>query len=546
MMRFHGAAILLGCLFAAVYTAEGVLSRNYNQDEFQVATGYLKDRDTTLFSRDLIWSQPEAVRNFHVPVRALMRVSDGLTFGSVREPIDLFLLWLPVCVFLFFIGNYILCHQFTRDGLASLLAACAFMLARRVIWDWWGAGPVFTTVSARGLVLSLLPLGLWSYLRWRDHIPSLACFFLVWGIISNLHPLSGWGFVELLGVTILWCGRFRWNAWCEVAVMTIATLAGSLPFILIWSKVVHVPPELLADPEVIREFWAGFQGLRIPSWEFIWQFLQDIAIVSALSLCGYAFWEQRIWRGSGDGLRPLYVLPCVTLALVVGVMLAGSALQASGVAVPIMVSEHSRHLKFIYLTLPVWMAIAISTWFRLWALASPLVRYGAPLALLVLSMAINFPGHKLARTILAQLDLAPVATIEAHLERERLDRQDLEVAMWARHHTPPDAVFYFDSYEFRYYARRSLVFCWFDGASVGFRPTRDLEEWLHRRDRLMPIKRAMASEAALAAARLYQADFAVIPGDWKPPREKPVWENGKYRVYALMASRDPAPRPGAP
>ena len=40
--------------FATIYTAEGFLFKDYNLDEFQVATGYLKDRDPGMYSTDFV------------------------------------------------------------------------------------------------------------------------------------------------------------------------------------------------------------------------------------------------------------------------------------------------------------------------------------------------------------------------------------------------------------------------------------------------------------------------------------------------------------
>jgi len=532
-MRFPLLVAMVGWIFSAVYTAEGLLSQNYNQDEFQVATAYLKDHDPALFPKDFIWSQPEMIRNLHLCIRVLMRITDALTFGLFSEPIDLFLLWLPICVFSFFSGIYLLCLRFSGDQLASLLVACSFMLVRRVIWDWWGVGPVFDTVSARGVVLSFLPLALWAYFLCEEHPGGLACCFLVWGLISNLHPLSGWGFVELLGITILIAERFSLRSWMQVVIMTAATILGSLPFLMIWSSVITMPTEMQASATVIKEFWDGFMGLEIPPAKFIQQFLEDLAVPLLLSVAGFVFWRRLGPTSKSHGLRLLYFFPCVVVGMTLTVMLAGYLLKIQGISLPIMVPEHSRNLKFVYLTLPIWMAVAITHWFRLWTLASWWMRYGVPVVLLIASMAINFPGHKLARTLLLKAGWLSSPLKEEVLERERENAADLEVARWARKNTAGDALFYFDSYEFRYYARRSLVFCLFDRPCVGFRPTHDLEEWIHRRDRLVPIKKVRDSEAALMAARMYKADFVVIPKDWKSLRQNPVWSNWKYSVYQV-------------
>ena len=182
---FKILAFGVAALFAAFYTAEGFLYRDYNVDMFQVATGYLKDRNGALYPTDFIWSKADMIRNLHVCVRELMRATDALTLGLIHEPIDLFLLWLPVGFLLFFWGNYLLAFRFTHDRWASLLVACSFMLVRRTPWDWWGMGPTYT-MSARGLALCVLPLGLWAFLCAKENFCAWDVFFSCgdWSAIS--------------------------------------------------------------------------------------------------------------------------------------------------------------------------------------------------------------------------------------------------------------------------------------------------------------------------------------------------------------------------
>ncbi len=531
-MRSVLLAALVALVFAAVYTAEGFLFRDFNLDEYQVATGYLKDRDPSLYAGDFIWEKPEMTRNLHVCVRAVMRATDWLTQGWMAEPIDPFLLWLPMACLLFFAGTYLLALEFSGDPRAALFTACSFLAVRRTIWDWWGIGPTFT-LSARGLVLCLLPLGLWAFLRCRNRISRLAPLFLAWGVLSNLHPLSGWGLVECLGISILVLERFRREAWLKVMVMGCATLLGSAPFIWIWTHVIHVAPDQMANPAVLKSFWDDFGGLAWPHTKFVMAFLQDLSLPFALAAAGFWVWRRNGKAEDHETLRLLAIFPAVVLALTLLVMLGGSAARALGISVPVMVPEHSRNIKFVYLTLPVWMGFAFAGWFRARATASPFWRYAPAILVVLLALMINPPGHKLIRHVLADRGWWPSRGVEKLRADARNDADDLGVALWARHHTPQNALFYFDSYEFRYNARRPLVFCWFDRPCVGFRPTRALEEWIRRRDRIMPLKRAGDASGMLAAAHDYEADYLVILNTWPPPRENPVWSNQKYSVFRV-------------
>jgi hypothetical protein len=522
-----GAALF----FAAIYAAEGFLFKDYNVDEFQVATGYLVDTQPGIYPRDFVWGKADMVRNLHMSVRRLMEFTNFVTGGIVSEPIDLFLLWLPVCQAVFFIGIYLLASRFTRNRWASFLIACSFMLTRRIVWDWWGLGPTYT-MSARGLVLCCLPLMLWWYFRCERRLTWLIPSFLAWGAICNLHPLSGWGAVELLGITLLIADRFRWRTWLEVLAMGICTLVGSAYFISQWLHVAVVPAGQQATGEIAREFLAQFGGLTPPARKFVVGFLQDITLPLILTLWGFWRWRKSAASPPSDErpLRVLYLFPVVTVVMTVLVMAAGYAMRSAGVNVPIMVAEHSRSIKLIYLAMTVWMAFALSFWIQ--DHVRPLAKWGVPIALALALMCINFPGHKLANHLLCSLKWTTAREVRSHCERLEGDRADFEVAAWARANTPKDALFYFDSYEFRYYSRRSLVFCWFDKACVGYHPSKELEEWILRRDRVLPLKKAGDARGMLDAAREFGADYLVVLNSGHPmPDGKPVWSNSRYFVY---------------
>lgn len=532
-MRFRVFILALACAFAAAYTAEGFIFRDYNEDEFQVATAYLKDHDPSLYSRDFIWGKPEMIRNLHVCVRGLMRVTEIVTFGCMREPIDLYILWLPVCMVAFFIGIYLLCVRFTGDRVASTLVACVFMLIHRTPWDWWGLGPMIT-MSARGLALALMPLMLWAYFECRGNLLRLGLCFFAWGLVSNLHPLGGWGLLEFLGIAILILERFHPRAIARVAVMGIATMIGSIPFILVWTDVVVVPPELRADPVIIQAFWSDFMGLSAPPRNYVKGFLMDLTPPLLLGVAGWFWWRRYGRPGDPGETRLLAWFPAVVVVMTFVVLVAGNRLRAAGVSLPVMVPEHTRNFKMIYLTLPVWMAFGFVGWRRArdgcpwWKRTLPLV------IVTLLMMAINFPGHKLARNLAWRAGWLSAKSAEKERRDMQNDADDRGIAEWARANTSPDALFYFDSYEFRYYARRSLVFCWFDKPCVGFRPTRELEEWIKRRERATPLKKARDGRGMMQAARDYGADYLVVENTWTQPSGKPVWQNGKYTVYRTV------------
>ena len=235
----------------------------------------------------------------------------------------------------------------------------------------------------------------------------------------------------------------------------------------------------------------------------------------------------------------LVLFPAVVFGLTFLVIVGGATLRRFGFSPPLMMAEHCRNFKMVYLTLPIWMAFAFSFWFRKTGVA-PLLKWAAPLLVVFALLVINFPGHKLARYAAWQTGWLPQASTKKLEAELREDAADLEVALWARNQTPPQSLFYFDSYEFRYYSRRSLVFCWWDRPCVAFHPTRELEEWSQRNDRIPLLKKTGDTSGMLALAREYKADYLVVLNTWKPLKQKPVWSNGKYSVFHVQNEANPS------
>jgi len=531
--RLHFLGLSVAILFAGFYTAEGILFKDYNLDEFQVATGYLKDLDSTLFPKDFIWSKPEMVRNLHVCVRALMDFTNKLTFGAVQEPIDLYLIWLPIAFLLFFAGNYLLSYEFTKNSSASLLVACCFMLVRRTVWDWWGIGPTYT-MSARGLVLTLLPLGLWAFFRCQSNFKKLAVFSLGWGFISNFHPLSGWGFMEFLGLTILIVERFRSRAFLKVFVMAVGVILGSLPFLIIWNKVAIVPHQFQPDPSLVKQFLDYYQFLQPDTNRYVRGFLWDLSLPFLISLVGYFYFRSKESLKEDVRLKMSSVFPFVAVGTVVGVILLGTFWNDLRFVAPVMATEHSRNIKMVYLTLPIWMGFGFTWWLQ--RKSNEMMKWGVAVLVVILSLIINLPGHKFVRHVFYRMDVLSEKSSQKIERNFKEDADDLELSLWARGNTSMDALFYFDSYEFRYYARRSLVFCSFDRPCVAFHPSQEMKEWNDRLNRIGPLKKEKNSIGMMSAAKEYGADYLVLLNSWQPIAEMPVWSNAKYSVFAVPKS----------
>jgi hypothetical protein len=532
-LRSHGFAVLIAVLFAGIYTVEGILFKDYNLDEFQVATGYLKDTDPTLFPKDFIWSKPAMVRNLHVSVRKLMEVTDKICFKSVNEPIDLFLIWLPIAFILFFLGNYLLSYHFSRSHISSLLVACCFMLVRRTVYDWWGIGPTFT-MSARGIVLALLPLGFWFFLQSYSDYKKLAVFSFCWGLISNFHPLSGWGLMEFLGLTLLFVEKSRPKFILKILTMAFFVLLGSLPFLIIWNKVAIVPSEFRPDPLLIKKFLDYYQFLQADIRKYLIGFLEDLSIPLVISCTGFYYSRKQKLIADPFQWGVAKVFSFAVVIAVLGIVALGLLWDNLRYVAPIMATEHARNIKMVYLTLPIWMGLGFQGWLQ--QNRSNSSKWGVSILIVLISLSINFPGHKLARFVAYKSgSLSQKSSLKFENELEQ-DSADLSLSLWARSSTSKDSLFYFDSYEFRYYAQRSLVFCSFDRPCIAFHPSVEMEEWDKRCEIVTSLKKNTNIQGMLDAAKQFGADYLVVLNSWGASGSSPIWKNEKYSVFAISNS----------
>jgi len=149
----------------------------------------------------------------------------------------------------------------------------------------------------------------------------------------------------------------------------------------------------------------------------------------ALATAEFVVWLR--WEKPND--RPevfiLQFFPWVVLGMIALVMVAGSALQGAGVALPVMAPEHSRNFKFIYLTPSVWMAFALAGWLRYHTASRAMLKWGPPVPAVFLRMIINLPGHKLARHLLNAAGWWPEASARQLADARREDAVDYLVAL---------------------------------------------------------------------------------------------------------------------
>ena len=100
---------------------------------------------------------------------------------------------------------------------------------------------------------------------------------------------------------------------------------------------------------------------------------------------------------------------------------------------------------------------------------------------------------------------------------------------WAKKETPLDALFFYNSPEFRFHGQRSITHAL--GDMINHRDSRYVEIY----KRYYELEKAYAEEDLLVkAARRLQVDYIVVEKNWPIRLYFPtVYENQKYLVYQV-------------
>ena len=221
------AGIVLGLMVIA-WTLDSFLNPMINSTDLNmVATMVTKDMDATLYARDNLFTNDELYR-FYTPLYRWVIYQMWQLGGSFEAG----LVWLvPPVLGLYLVGMFILLRQVTGNNWIAL----AFTLASAHYHNTMGAGVWGVGGSAEMMPrtlftpiippLTLLFLNILKKPTW----PKGAILGLVLGLLTNLHPVSGFHFLVLLSAClILVHGRSfsGWQTWLSIA---FTTIIGALP-----------------------------------------------------------------------------------------------------------------------------------------------------------------------------------------------------------------------------------------------------------------------------------------------------------------------------
>ena len=125
---------------------------------------------------------------------------------------------------LYLVGHYALFRALTGSWLAAALGALSALAVRDALGgEYWGFGGLRDVLS-RAIASGLTPLLLLAFLRLRGQ-PFFAVYFILVGLVANLHPVSGLHLAQISALTHLWLGRFRLPAWRDQLIGRIGSVS---------------------------------------------------------------------------------------------------------------------------------------------------------------------------------------------------------------------------------------------------------------------------------------------------------------------------------
>ena len=542
-----------------------------NSDQVNIGLMALKMSSPSLFSRDFAFSDPQLFAFYTPTYLAFVRFLNGLT-GSYDLSIALLV---PVVGLVYLGGMSFLVVRLTGSLWLGVLFAVISAIPQWTIGaTFWGVVGL-DTILPRTLYTMCLP---WLFLAFfvlleRDRSWHIASVALAGGILANLHPVSGFHFIQLLLSLWLVLRPKTLKLAAELLVSSLGAFVGSLPVLLSFLQGTRSDGPIGIDFDgyyaILRErlstlfpfgpfdvfgyrvgaatqegllwlyvvtmlIWLAYMAqlrIRKVSPDHGWGAMFGVFILihlpvtylllnfhkGGLIVIALAYAALFLLRGSPAlcdwaiaCLLGLSICYSFVAAYVLGKVLIAFEWTSLGV----FVGEQSRLAQFIYL--PLYLMGARS----LHAIAervSPL-RWRA-LAVVTLAACAIFAVR---RDILPN----PWGRHQTMRAKERVGR--MELYSWANTQTPIDALFYHDSLEFRFRAQRSITHCWKD-LGFAYYSGAKLPSFYRR---IQEFASGYSDEGVLIRnATKVGADYVILEGRSRMSPDLPLaFSNSAYRV----------------
>jgi tetratricopeptide (TPR) repeat protein len=219
-------------IFIAYHTYTGSFQlANLSGDQINIGVMVLKQSHPELFARDYMF-RDTSLFQFYTP---LFRWLVEQLMCVTRDYAIALLGLMPIIMFFYLTGMFVLVYSVTESILASILVALVSSLEWRGFpADAWGVTGLNTLMTPRALYAMLAP---WLFLlmfRWlrdsqRWKLPLLA---FLGGLGANLHPVSGMIFTQLLLSMIILTQGVNRRALTNLLLSALAALVGATPILL--------------------------------------------------------------------------------------------------------------------------------------------------------------------------------------------------------------------------------------------------------------------------------------------------------------------------
>lgn len=486
-------------------------------DHVNIATMVLKDQHPELFRGDLGFDD-DATFRFYTPVyRWLMAKLAGWTGSLLTAPQPL----TPLLVFIFLAGSYWLFHRLTGSVLASLLVAVFSLPQWKAIYDSWGLD-VPMNMLPRSMFTASAPWLALGLIQARQRLGLQAILFFIVGLLANLHPVSAFGFAQILLFVVLWEGRFRPRAFLRAGVLGLVAAVPTIWFALTYWQGTQLEGTTTLSYAVVQDMFkhrlAGFYP--IPG-ERLVDTIRGLTVPGALA--GWWLWRRIRCLSQADQWLAAFALGAILAAF------AGTAviqvLSRLTETKPISFDQF-RTLRFLYL--PVFaLACGQVAWLlqRTAPGKAPLVKSASLLLVVGFTLGTFWPsGTELGQRLNQWLGRSR--------DRAGEQRSLRAMAEWVRTRTPEGAVVDCDSPLFRFLAERPLVYCDKDGGILIYSGNKRVLEW-HRRFWEQHRLKSGDSQGRAEFARKHGARYMALNRDWPPPAERCVYENQHFKLYQL-------------
>ncbi|MBW1986477.1 MAG: hypothetical protein JRI50_04480 [Deltaproteobacteria bacterium] len=506
-IKQDGIALLIFAALSGYWTVlswpQGIVQ--LNSDQQNILLMVLKEIRPELYQTDSLFSNPELFA-FYTPFFRTYLAKIASWTGDLAVGYKLLVFPLNL---IFLLGAYnFFRYLFKQRALALLLAFFSSLpFAIPGVAEYAGIGPV-SLMMPRAVFMAFFPWLLWGFYRYTNDWQRLMLVFFGVGLAANFHPVSGYLLAEIFGLTLLFQQRFSRSAFLGAIGGGLAAMVGALP--TFWQYMFHTtqmqteklpsetlnailewrfphnlyPPLNLAQiPEPVIHVLTALLGvgclgcLVAPATirtKLIW--VQTLAILTYLLfpealyyliflIFFFIMWFPRLSL-TPDLERTGYLVGamfCVAILLTTVLQDFGLKEVFPGLAaIQTRAARFSPFFLFILAGYTIITLISMSNWSIRKVLCLSLL-----LVALVMHLRLTFRSYIHHRPRPAQAAL-------------------VDLAYWAKAHTPQDAVFLFDSLTFRLLAERAITGCGKDGGIWFFAP-RGLGDWYKHMQELAAV-----------------------------------------------------------